>query len=78
MILVKPIFPVSNLSDVQYKFYVSEEYEKQEKKHGKRRKLSVDKSVYMIDEVTYAYNILLFVGNAILKMFGHIHLTLKC
>jgi hypothetical protein len=56
MILVKPISPVSNLSDVQYKFFVSEEYEKQEKEHEKRRKLSVDKSVYMIDEVTYAYN----------------------
>jgi hypothetical protein len=55
MILVKPTSPVSNLSDVQYKFFVSEEYEKQAKKYEDRRKLSVNKSIYMIDEETYAY-----------------------
>ena len=55
MKLEKPISPVSNLSDVQYKFCVPDEYEKQEKKNEKRRKLTVDKKVYMIDEVTYAY-----------------------
>jgi hypothetical protein len=43
------------LSDVQYKFFVSEEYEKQEKKREKRRELSLNKNVYMKDEMTYAY-----------------------
>ena len=55
MTLVKSTSPVSNLSDVQYKFFVSEKYEKQEKKYENRRKLSVDKRIYMIDEETYAY-----------------------
>jgi uncharacterized protein Usg len=55
MTLLKPVSPVSNLSDVQYKFFVSEEYEKQVQKYENRRKFSFDKSVYMIDEVTYAY-----------------------
>ena len=55
MTLIKSASPVSNLSDVQYKFFVSEEYEQQEKKYEDRRKLSVDNSIYMIDEVTYAY-----------------------
>jgi len=55
MNLIKPTSPVSNLSDVQYKFFVSEKYEKQEKKYEKRRKLSLGKNIYMIDEETYAY-----------------------
>ena len=55
MKLIKPTSPVSNLSDYQYKFFVSEEYEKHEKKYENRRKFSVDKNVYMIDDVTYAY-----------------------
>jgi transposase-like protein len=55
MQLEKISSPVSNLSDVQYKFFVSERYEEQEKKYEDRRKLSVDKRLYMIDEVTYAY-----------------------
>jgi len=55
MIIEKITSPISNLSDVQYKFFVSEEYEKQEKKYEDRRKLSVDKRVYMVDDVTYAY-----------------------
>jgi transposase-like protein len=55
MILEKITSPLSILSDVQYKFCVPEEYEKQEEKSKKRRELSVSKSVYMIDERTYAY-----------------------
>jgi transposase-like protein len=55
MILEKITFPVSNLSDVQYKFCVPEEYKKQEQKYEKRKEPSVDKSIYMVDEVKYAY-----------------------
>jgi transposase-like protein len=55
MTIVKIASPVSNLSDVQYKFFVSEEYEKQEKKYENRRKLSINKRVYMVDEGKYAY-----------------------
>jgi hypothetical protein len=55
MVIEKITSPVSNLFDVQYKFCVSEKYEKQAKKHEKRRELIVDKSVYMVDERKYAY-----------------------
>ena len=55
MTIKKITSPISSLSDVQYKFFVSEEYGEQEKKYENRRKLSVDKRVYMIDDVTYAY-----------------------
>jgi transposase-like protein len=55
MTIKKITSPISNLSDVQYKFFVSEEYEKQEKKYEEIRRLSVSKKVYMVDDVTYAY-----------------------
>jgi len=57
MKLLKPVFPVCNLSDVQYKFFVSEEYEKQEKKYEIRRKLSADKSMAHALIMVLSFNI---------------------
>jgi hypothetical protein len=52
MQITKITSPVSNLSDVQYKFCVSEKYEKN---HENRKRYSLNKRAYMIDEKTYAY-----------------------
>ena len=51
---IKITSPICNLSDVQYKFFVSDEYEKCEKKYEDMRKF-VNKKVYMVDDRTYAY-----------------------
>ncbi|MGL4670276.1 MAG: hypothetical protein ACRCVG_06790 [Methanobacteriaceae archaeon] len=55
MTIKKITSPIKNLSDVQYIFCVSAEYEKAEKNHEKIRKLSPDTTVYMINHERYAY-----------------------
>jgi uncharacterized OB-fold protein len=52
MILIKTSSPISNLSEVQYKFSVDLEYEKFEEDREKHRILSV----YQKDNDVYTYN----------------------
>jgi uncharacterized protein Usg len=51
MTLEKPASPVNSLEDLQYKFCVPESYENYENS----RKLSVDRTVYMVEEGKFAY-----------------------
>jgi hypothetical protein len=56
MTLIKTSSPITNLSEVQYKFSVDSEYEKFEENREKHRILNVDRSVYQKDNDVYAYN----------------------